>query len=94
MPNPMPKPKTVDETLHPSWQAKKANTAAILPASGTKIVFGDEIAMEGNLPRQKSQKAKPAEATEKLHPSWEAKRQAQALQAKLLSVKPQKIVFE
>ncbi|KAJ3004063.1 UNVERIFIED_CONTAM: hypothetical protein HDU68_005324, partial [Siphonaria sp. JEL0065] len=43
-PSPPPKkqPEPVDEKLHPSWAAKKKQSAAIGNSSGKKIVFGDD----------------------------------------------------
>ncbi|KAJ3035845.1 hypothetical protein HK097_004091 [Rhizophlyctis rosea] len=86
------KQKTSDstESLHPSWQAKKAQKASAVPFAGKKMVFGegDEGAKGG------SGGGGAGEKKEELHPSWEAKRKAkEALKASMSSAKPKKIVF-
>ncbi|KAL3900538.1 MAG: hypothetical protein SGCHY_001269 [Lobulomycetales sp.] len=65
------KEKVVDESLHPSWAAKKRGSAGITAFQGNKIVFGAE---ESSAPTVKKQKV----TEEALHPSWTAKKNAQA----------------
>ncbi|KAI9337282.1 hypothetical protein BDR26DRAFT_864116 [Obelidium mucronatum] len=68
----------VDEKLHPSWAAKKAQKIQIsaIPA-GKKISFGDDDEGDGGGSVVVSKK--PVVAEESLHPSWAAKK-AQKLQ--------------
>jgi BUD22 len=102
VPAPVVKPTkpviAVDPTLHPSWQAKKANKVGIEAFAGKKIVFGDDS--EPSKPMAmpaKPQIAKkaPAPVEENLHPSWEAKRKAKEAAAELLkNAKRTKITFD
>ncbi|TPX73281.1 hypothetical protein CcCBS67573_g05448 [Chytriomyces confervae] len=70
-------PAVVDEKVHPSWAAKRAQKQTITAFAGNKIVFGGE----GNSSAQSASAvasgagAAPAET---LHPSWAAKRMQSA----------------
>ncbi|KAJ3045781.1 hypothetical protein HDV00_007907 [Rhizophlyctis rosea] len=82
--------KQQDESLHPSWQAKKLQKASAVPFAGKKVVFGDD----GGETKGGGGGGKDASAQESLHPSWEAKRKAKEAQAKIMSqAKPTKITF-
>ncbi|KAJ3058644.1 hypothetical protein HDU99_006709, partial [Rhizoclosmatium hyalinum] len=70
----------VDEKLHPSWAAKKAQKLQIsaVPA-GKKISFGDDGSAGVTATESTKKAAAPVVVEENLHPSWAAKK-AQKLQ--------------
>lgn len=93
--------KVDDESLHPSWLAKKNNRVGITEFAGKKIVFGQD---EETAPpiteawrlriKEKKENAKE-EPKEVLHPSWEAKRRAKEMEAeRMRNEKPTKVVFD
>ncbi|KAI8894472.1 hypothetical protein BC833DRAFT_568321 [Globomyces pollinis-pini] len=73
------------EKLHPSWEAKKQNKAAIVEGKGSKIVFGND--QQTNDSAKQSNKRS---AEEHLHPSWAAKK---AKSVGIIPSKGSKIVF-
>ncbi len=86
------KQKVIDPSLHPSWQAKKMNSVAIVKPTGTKIVFesNEDQIQERPLKRIKSVKETNSDTTSlfvtkeknqdisQLHPSWRAKKMQSA----------------
>ena len=88
---------TIQENLHPSWQAKKQKRPAIAAFQGKKVVFGDHESTKSPSVSEKLHSSweakKPTANLEKLHPSWEAKRQAKEKLTQL-SGKATKIIFD
>ncbi|KAJ3238035.1 hypothetical protein HDU81_008506 [Chytriomyces hyalinus] len=81
-------PAVVDEKVHPSWAAKRAQKQTITAFAGNKIVFGGEGNSSAQSAPVVTSGAAPAET---LHPSWAAKRMQSA---KILDVPAgKKIVF-
>ncbi|KAI8618401.1 BUD22-domain-containing protein [Chytriomyces sp. MP71] len=66
------------EKLHPSWAAKRKQSAAIDAAAGKKTVFGKKSDADDRAAFRKGKASTLAEETEKLHPSWAAKKKQSA----------------
>ena len=91
--------------MHPSWQAKQQQKQAMLTAAptGSKAVFAEDGQAVSTAAPAKALKMGTVStasgksqnvAAEKLHPSWDAKRNAALRQAELASrTHASKIVF-
>ena len=94
------------EQMHPSWQAKQKQKQAMLTAAptGSKTVFAEDGLAVSTAAPAKAVKTGTGNAvnsskqqlvSEKLHPSWDAKRNAALWQNELASrTHASKIVFE
>lgn len=91
-----------EESMHPSWKAKKAQSSGIVGFQGKKVVFGGDdgddvkprVVKEGQASASGANRSlisapTPAAKTD-LHPSWQAKK---AQTSGIVAFKGKKLVF-